>query len=180
MVSVFVYPSVCVCFGAKQMCWSYANDMVYNFLWTHRYQFIPQIIFLNGLFGYLALLIIIKWCTGSTADLYHVMIYMFLSPTAELGENQLFPGQRYVQVISVVVANYVFVDMFNFTTCWNFHWILLIPDDTSPSSPYSSSMDASSQTIDFEVAPHAGKSTLFNVLQGALYITFSKGHYMVV
>ena len=65
-----------------------------------RFQFIPQVIFLNSLFGYLSLLIIVKWCTGSQADLYHVMIYMFLSPTDELGENQLFPGQKTVQVIS--------------------------------------------------------------------------------
>lgn len=36
-------------------------------------------IFLNGLFGYLCLLIIMKWATGSTADLYHTLIYMFLS-----------------------------------------------------------------------------------------------------
>ncbi|KAH9661033.1 V-type proton ATPase subunit a1 [Citrus sinensis] len=49
-----------------------------------RYQFVPQLIFLNSLFGYLSLLIIIKWCTGSQADLYHVMIYMFLSPTDDL------------------------------------------------------------------------------------------------
>lgn len=63
-----------------------------------RFQFVPQIIFLNSLFGYLSLLIIIKWCTGSKADLYHVMIYMFLSPTDDLGENQLFVGQRNVQV----------------------------------------------------------------------------------
>ncbi|KAF2567601.1 hypothetical protein F2Q68_00024990 [Brassica cretica] len=62
-----------------------------------RYQFIPQMIFLNSLFGYLSLLIIIKWCTGSQADLYHVMIYMFLSPTEELGENELFWGQRPLQ-----------------------------------------------------------------------------------
>ncbi|XP_071923443.1 V-type proton ATPase subunit a3 isoform X3 [Coffea arabica] len=48
------------------------------------YQFVPQIIFLNSLFGYLSLLIIVKWCSGSQADLYHVMIYMFLSPTADL------------------------------------------------------------------------------------------------
>jgi len=54
-------------------------------------------IFLNSLFGYLSLLIIIKWCTGSQADLYHVMIYMFLSPTEELGENELFWGQRPLQ-----------------------------------------------------------------------------------
>lgn len=63
-----------------------------------RYQFVPQLIFLNSLFGYLSLLIIVKWCTGSQADLYHVMIYMFLSPTDDLGENQLFPGQKFLQV----------------------------------------------------------------------------------
>jgi len=63
-----------------------------------RYQFIPQMIFLNSLFGYLALLIIIKWSTGSQADLYHVMIYMFLSPTDDLGDNQLFWGQKLLQV----------------------------------------------------------------------------------
>lgn len=55
-------------------------------------------IFLNSLFGYLSLLIIVKWCTGSQADLYHVMIYMFLSPTDDLGENQLFVGQKFLQV----------------------------------------------------------------------------------
>lgn len=63
-----------------------------------RCQFVPQIIFLNALFGYLSVLIIVKWCTGSKADLYHVMIYMFLSPTDELGENQLFAGQKTTQV----------------------------------------------------------------------------------
>lgn len=56
-------------------------------------------IFLNSLFGYLSLLIIVKWCTGSQADLYHVMIYMFLSPTDDLGDNQLFVGQKFIQVL---------------------------------------------------------------------------------
>ncbi|KAH7372408.1 hypothetical protein KP509_17G002500 [Ceratopteris richardii] len=68
------------------------------------YQFIPQVIFLNALFGYLSLLIIIKWCTGARADLYHVMIYMFLSPTADLGENQLFWGQKYFQILLLLAA----------------------------------------------------------------------------
>lgn len=67
-------------------------------------QFVPQMIFLNALFGYLSVLIIVKWCTGSKADLYHVMIYMFLSPTDELGENQLFAGQKMTQLVLLLLA----------------------------------------------------------------------------
>ncbi|XP_027158300.1 V-type proton ATPase subunit a3 [Coffea eugenioides] len=67
-------------------------------------QFVPEVIFLNGLFGYLSILIIIKWWTGSQADLYHVMIYMFLGPTDDLGENQLFPGQKTTQIVLVLLA----------------------------------------------------------------------------
>ncbi|XP_020237322.1 V-type proton ATPase subunit a3 [Cajanus cajan] len=68
------------------------------------YQFVPQMIFLNSLFGYLSLLIIIKWYKGSQADLYHVMIYMFLSPTDDLGENQLFVGQQFLQLVLLLLA----------------------------------------------------------------------------
>ncbi|XP_042499594.1 V-type proton ATPase subunit a2-like [Macadamia integrifolia] len=68
------------------------------------FQFIPQVIFLNSVFGYLSLLIIMKWCTGSQADLYHIMIYMFLSPTDDLGENQLFVGQKTVQLTLLLLA----------------------------------------------------------------------------
>ncbi|KAG6572057.1 V-type proton ATPase subunit a3, partial [Cucurbita argyrosperma subsp. sororia] len=68
------------------------------------FQFLPQMIFLNSLFGYLSLLIIVKWCTGSNADLYHVMIYMFLGPTEDLAENQLFPGQKNVQIVLLLLA----------------------------------------------------------------------------
>jgi V-type H+-transporting ATPase subunit a len=72
---------------------------IIGYVHLFRYQFIPQMIFLNSLFGYLALLILIKWCTGSQADLYHVMIYMFLDPAGDLGENQLFWAQKELQVI---------------------------------------------------------------------------------
>ncbi|KAH7517766.1 V-type proton ATPase subunit a3 [Ziziphus jujuba] len=68
------------------------------------FQFIPQLIFLNSLFGYLSVLIVVKWVIGSKADLYHIMIYMFLSPTDDLGENQLFPGQKTVQLVLLLLA----------------------------------------------------------------------------
>ncbi|URE03418.1 vacuolar proton translocating ATPase 100 kDa [Musa troglodytarum] len=83
---------------------SYFNAKFFNNSLNTWYQFIPQLIFLNSLFGYLSLLIIVKWCTGSQADLYHVMIYMFLSPTDDLGENQLFPGQKTLQLVLLLLA----------------------------------------------------------------------------
>lgn len=66
-------------------------------------EFIPQMIFLNALFGYLSLLIIAKWVNGSTADLYHIMIYMFLSPgnvdcSGGCPENVMYTGQGPIQV----------------------------------------------------------------------------------
>ncbi|XP_057473311.1 V-type proton ATPase subunit a1-like [Actinidia eriantha] len=83
---------------------SYFNARFFRSSLDIRYQFVPQVIFLNSLFGYLSLLIVIKWCTGSQADLYHVMIYMFLSPFEDLGENQLFPGQKLLQIILLLLA----------------------------------------------------------------------------
>ncbi|CAD6210443.1 unnamed protein product [Miscanthus lutarioriparius] len=83
---------------------SYFNAKFFRNSINVWYQFIPQLIFLNSLFGYLSLLIIIKWCTGSKADLYHVMIYMFLSPTDDLAENQLFSGQKTVQLVLLLLA----------------------------------------------------------------------------
>ncbi|XP_057788453.1 V-type proton ATPase subunit a3 [Salvia miltiorrhiza] len=83
---------------------SYFNALFFKNSINTWFQFIPQMIFLNSLFGYLSLLIIVKWCTGSQADLYHVMIYMFLSPTDDLGENQLFAGQKTLQLVLLLLA----------------------------------------------------------------------------
>ncbi|PSS26027.1 V-type proton ATPase subunit a3 like [Actinidia chinensis var. chinensis] len=83
---------------------SYFNAKFFRNSVNVWFQFLPQMIFLNSLFGYLSLLIIVKWCTGSKADLYHVMIYMFLSPTDDLGENELFAGQKTVQLVLLLLA----------------------------------------------------------------------------
>ncbi|KAH7560970.1 hypothetical protein JRO89_XS10G0152400 [Xanthoceras sorbifolium] len=55
---------------------SYFNAHFFASSLDIRYQFVPQVIFLNSLFGYLSLLIIIKWCTGSQADLYHIILLL--------------------------------------------------------------------------------------------------------
>ncbi len=84
---------VCVC-----VCVSVSRRDMLSTVW----EFIPQMIFLNSIFGYLCILIITKWCsTGATeqyADLYHVMIYMFLSPGSMDVQGQLFNGQGTLQV----------------------------------------------------------------------------------
>ena len=84
---------------------SYLNQAYTNDTLSMYCEFIPQVVFLGALFGYLSLLIVIKWISGSTADLYHVMIYMFLSPGnvdcmgeglnggPGCPENKLFAGQ---------------------------------------------------------------------------------------
>ncbi|KAL2633846.1 hypothetical protein R1flu_005325 [Riccia fluitans] len=83
---------------------SYFNAKFFSKPLNVWYEFVPQILFLGSLFGYLSILIIVKWCTGSQADLYHVMIYMFLSPTDDLGDNELFWGQKQLQIVFLVIA----------------------------------------------------------------------------
>jgi V-type H+-transporting ATPase subunit a len=78
------------------------------------YEFIPQIIFFWGIFGYLMFLIIFKWVawpylkarTGRPPDIYGIMIDMFLSPGKVDGkvENDIYDGQGLVQVILVLAA----------------------------------------------------------------------------
>lgn len=127
--------------------------LIYHFV--IRYQFVPQMIFLNSLFGYLSLLIVIKWCTGSQADLYHVMIYMFLSPTDDLGENQLFWGQRPLQAC--------FLILFQLINFWlvillyiQLKNIYVLADPVINFGYSGGSMDALSKTFYFEEASYRG------------------------
>jgi V-type H+-transporting ATPase subunit a len=63
-----------------------------------------QMIFLNSLFGYLCIAIVYKWLTAKTTDLYHVMIYMFLSPGTVDEAGFLFPGQAGLQVFLLLIS----------------------------------------------------------------------------
>ncbi|CAD7705284.1 unnamed protein product [Ostreobium quekettii] len=83
-------------------------------------EFVPQILFLNSVFGYLAFMIVYKWCLNShfalpnpsgpgtvnrgTADLYNVMINLFLSPGTVDPAGELYDGQARVQSILLLVA----------------------------------------------------------------------------
>jgi V-type H+-transporting ATPase subunit a len=75
-------------------------------LFNHRYfkkpiniigEFIPQMIFLNCLFGYLCILIIYKWLQPAdkyerAPGLLNTLIFMFLKPGTVDSLDQLYPG----------------------------------------------------------------------------------------
>lgn len=78
----------------------------YDFYW----EFIPRVAFLGGLFGYLVFMIFLKWLTyfpnTSTApNLLLLFISMFLHPGyLNSADDQLFPGQLYIQWLLLLVA----------------------------------------------------------------------------
>lgn len=72
-------------------------------------EFLPQIIFLESIFGYLVVCIIKKWCTdwsapgaGQPPSLLNMLIYMFLSPGTV--EDPMFPGQAGLQMFLLGLA----------------------------------------------------------------------------
>ncbi|EJU05796.1 ATPase V0/A0 complex subunit [Dacryopinax primogenitus] len=73
-------------------------------------EFIPQILFLQSIFGYLVICIIFKWSVDWTKSptsppgLLNMLIYMFLSPGKINPNEQLFPGQGPLQVFLLFLA----------------------------------------------------------------------------
>ncbi|CAK5283332.1 unnamed protein product [Mycena citricolor] len=72
--------------------------------------FIPQMIFLQSIFGYLVICILYKWSIDWTKMstqpplLLTMLIGMFLKPGTVEAETQLYPGQGTVQVILIMLA----------------------------------------------------------------------------
>jgi len=94
--------------GVVHMDFGIINSLYNNLFFKDAvsliFEFIPQMLFLNLIFGYLCILIISKWVSGSYADLYHVMINMFLKPGSMDAQGQVFEGQGGLQVFLLLIA----------------------------------------------------------------------------
>ncbi|KAJ1677900.1 H(+)-transporting V0 sector ATPase subunit a, partial [Spiromyces aspiralis] len=79
--------------------------------------FVPQIIFLWSIFGYLSFTILYKWSVdwyakdangnsirNSPPSLLNMLIYMFLNPGHVNPDEQLFAGQAFVQTVLLLLA----------------------------------------------------------------------------
>ncbi|KAJ2523915.1 H(+)-transporting V0 sector ATPase subunit a [Coemansia sp. RSA 2049] len=79
--------------------------------------FVPQIIFLFSIFGYLVFAILFKWCTNwyardaagelthiSPPSLLNMLIYMFLSPGSVGESERMFRGQAALQTVLLLLA----------------------------------------------------------------------------
>lgn len=73
-------------------------------------EFVPQMLFMLSIFGYMCFLVVLKWLINwdnrkmDPPRLLNVLIAMTLTPFDMPKEYQIFPGQHYIQVILLFIA----------------------------------------------------------------------------
>ncbi|EMD34353.1 hypothetical protein CERSUDRAFT_86474 [Gelatoporia subvermispora B] len=92
------------------LCLQVPNHIRFKRLTDIYTNFIPQMVFLQSIFGYLVVCILYKWTVdwskSSTGppSLLNMLIGMFLSPGTVDPDTQLYPGQGPVQVALLLLA----------------------------------------------------------------------------
>lgn len=103
-----------VILGVSQMvlgiCLSAANAVHFKKKYNFYFEFLPQVLFMLSLFGYMCFLIVLKWIKDwrlgakSSPYLLTTMINIFLSPTSIDDEDKLYDSQIYVQLGLVAIS----------------------------------------------------------------------------
>ncbi|KAI8639998.1 V-type ATPase, V0 complex, 116kDa subunit family [Parasitella parasitica] len=99
------------------VCLNVFNHVYYKrkaFVWL---EFVPQILFMESIFGYLIFCIMYKWSINwweldsaghhirnAPPNLLNMLIYMFLTPGSVNPEEQLYQGQGPVQLVLILLA----------------------------------------------------------------------------
>lgn len=92
------------------ICLGLANNFHFHDYAGIFFEFIPRILFLLCTFGYMAALIILKWCMDWTTialappSLIQTMIGMFLKPGSLKEEDEIYSGQGTLQIVMLAVA----------------------------------------------------------------------------
>jgi len=101
-----------IIFGVVQMVFgillSALNAIYFKKPYNFYFEFVPQLIFMLSIFGYMCFLILVKWCTNwahtPAPGLLNLLINMFLSPGEIKTGDKLFEGQLYVQWLLMFLA----------------------------------------------------------------------------
>ena len=94
-------------FGICLQYWNHQHFKKPLNIWA---EFVPQLLFFLSIFGYLGILILVKWCTDwyslglPPPNLLNTLIYMFLSPGKVEPDSKIYTGQSVVQVFLLLLA----------------------------------------------------------------------------